>query len=506
MKKSLFVLLALVAILALALTACGGNETPAPEQPAEEAPAEEAPAEEAPAEEAPAEETPAEEAPAEGEKVQIRWFVGLGTGTDPEQVTIEEALVEAFNASHDNIELVLEVIPYESSYDTLATEIASGEGPDIIGPVGWGGSNAFYGQWLDLTPLVESTNYDLGQFDPALVEMYQTEEGLVGLPFAVFPAAVFYNTTLFDEAGLNYLPAEYGEKYTMPDGTEVEWDWDALTEVARILTVDINGNDATSPDFDATQVVQYGYHPIWSGHPNYLGAFYGAAALYEGEAGNYTAVIPDHWKVAWDWWYNGIWGDQPFIPNGAVAESPEYGSSNTFASGKIGMGITNLWYTCCLDEFADAGYEFQFGILPSYNGEVHGRVDADTFRIWKGTQHPEEAFEVLTYLIGPEGVEPLIVGDGETPGAYGAFPALPEYQQAFIDSKSAQYPFVTTWDTIIAGNAYPDVPSAEGYMPNWNEAWDRIGTFGDLMNNTEDLDLEAEIQTLQDDLTTIFNK
>ena len=137
---------------------------------------------------------------------------------------------------------------------------------------------------------------------------------------------------------------------------------------------------------------------------------------------------------------------------------------------------------------------------------MHGRVDADTFRIWKGTKHPAEAFQVLTYLIGPGGVEPLVVGTKEKPGAYGAFPALPAYQKSFIDSKSAQYPYVTTWDTIIAGNAYPDVPSAEGYMPNWNEAWSRMNTFYDLMNNTEGLDLDKEIATLEADLTVIFNK
>jgi len=438
--------------------------------------------------------------------VQIRWYVGLGTGTDPNQVTIEEAVVAAFNETHDDIELVLEVVPYDSAKDTLATQISAGAGPDIVGPVGWGGSNAFYGQWLDLTDYIEGADYDTSVFDPALVEMYQDEEGQMGLPFAVFPAAVFYNTTLFDEAGLNYIPAEYGEMYVMPDGTEVEWDYDAMTEVAKMLTLDINGNNALSEEFDKTQIVQYGYHPIWSGHPAYVGAYYGATPLYEGEEGAYTAVIPDFWKTAWQWWYDGIWGDEPYIPNAAVAGSPEFGSSNTFGSGKVGMGITNLWYTCCLGDLAGAGFEFQFGILPSYNGAPHGRVDADTFRIWKGTAHPEEAFEVLTYLIGPDGVGPLIVGVNGEPGAYGAFPALPEFQQTFIDAKTVQYPFVTTWDTIIAGNAYPDVPSAEGYMPNWNEAWNRIQTFGDLMNNTEGLDLEAEIDALITDLGVIFNK
>ncbi len=538
MKKTIFLLIALLAVAVFSLAACGGaapTAAPAPtEAPAAqptEAPAAaptEAPTEvptvaptEAPtvAPEPTATLTPAEqaainaaeakakaEAAAKAGKVPIRWFVGLGTGTDANQVPIEQAVVDAFNASQDKIEVVLEVIPYDSAKDTLATQISAGAGPDIIGPVGWGGSNAFYGQWLDLTEQIKASNYDLTQFDPALVKMYQTEEGQVGLPFAVFPAAVFFNNKLFDEAGLNYPPAKYGDKYVMPDGSEVEWSWEVVTEIAKLLTVDKNGNDATSAEFDKAQIVQYGYHPIWSGNPPYVGTYWTPSAIYTGEKGAYKAVLPDAWKAAWKWWYNGIWGDQPFIPKGAVVQSPEFGTGNTFQTGKIAMGVTNLWYTCCLGDIAKNGGEFQFGTLPTYQGKVHGRVDADTFRIWKGTQHPKEAFEVLKFLIGAEGVEPLIVGTKDTPGAYGAFPALPAYQKAFIDAKSAQYPFVNTWDTIIAGNAYPDVPSAEGYMPNWNEAWSRMNTFYDLMNNTEGLDMDKEMATLEADLTVIFNK
>ena len=40
--------------------------------------------------------------------------------------------------------------PYQPARDALSIEIASGNGPDIVGPVGIGGAEAFHGQWLDL--------------------------------------------------------------------------------------------------------------------------------------------------------------------------------------------------------------------------------------------------------------------------------------------------------------------------------------------------------------------
>ena len=483
MKKLLYVL-SLLIIASMILAACGGGAPTA------------APAAEEPAAEAPAAEPP----PAASEKVQIRWFVGLGTGTDPPQVATQEEVVEDFNASQDRIELVLEIVPYDSARDTLSTQIASGAGPDIVGPVGWGGSNDFFGQWLDITPYLG--DFDLSVFDPALVEFYQTEEGQVGLPFAVFPGAMYFVPAMFDEAGLNYPPQVYGEKYVWPDGTEADWNWETITDVAKQLTVDVNGLNSTEEGFDRTQIVQVGYSPQWQSVQS-VGTFYGGAAkLYSGEAvGSYESTIPDSWKEGWQWYYDGMWGDQPFIATGPLSGAPEFGNGNVFNTGKAAMGLTQTWYTCCLGDLRDAGTEFQMGIQPiGANGEVAGRVDADTFRILKTTQHPDEAFEVLAYLITTGGDKLLPV--------YGAMPAIADKTDDFFTLKSEEYPFVTdeSWNVFIQGLAYPDAPSSEQYQPNSIKANNRFATFFDLMNNTEDLDFDAEFQKLVDDINAIYNE
>ena len=485
MKKQLYVLVALLVAATMILTACGAPATVAP----------------APATAAPATAVPG--------KVLIRWSIGIGTGADPTQVPIEASVVSDFNKSQDKIFLAMEVIPNASARDTISTEIAAGAGPDIVGPVGWVGSNAFAGQWLDIAPYLASTKYDTTKFEAALVKSYQTEQGTVGLPFAVYPSAIYFNTGLFTEAGLSPLPAKYGDQYKMPDGTMVDWNWDNLTKVAKLLTIDSAGKHSGQAGFDATKIVQYGFSFQWEGHAEYWGAFMsngGQMLVPGGSKGSFAAKIPESWKTAWKWVYDGMWGAEPYIPTGAVEGGADFDTGNSFASGKIGMADMPSWYLCCVGDLTKAGGKFDFGTLPiSLDGKVAGRTDADTFRIWKGSKHPAEAFTVLAYLIDT-GINKLVVGTPETKPAYGAIPSQTTLRGPWLAAQKAAFPFVTNWDVLVAGLNYGDVPSAEAYQPNMNESWARTGTFTSLLQNTKGLDLAAQEATLESDLTTIYNK
>ena len=447
--------------------------------------------------------TPYPLATAEAGRVQIRWYIGLGTGTDPAQLPIEQSVVDDFNVSQSKIQLILEVVPSASARSTLAAEIASGKGPDLVGPVGWAASNDFYGEWADLAPLIQANHFDTRIFDKSLVNMYQTDQGQVGLPFAVSPFALEYNTDLFDEAGLAYPPATYGQQYTTADGTPVDWSWNTLAKVAQLLTLDKNGRNSTEPGFDKSHIVQYGFSWGSENQPEYWGAFYRAGSELGagGARGNYLATIPQPWKDAWQWTYNGIWGPQPYIADHAVEQSAAFGGGNPFDSGKIAMTLAPSETLCCLRELKT----WDFAAMPTYNGYVGGRVDADTFFILKTTQHLNEAFQAMVYL-ETTGVQKLITGTASTPPAYDSVTAISSARQAFLTAKEAQFPWVKNFNTLLAGLQYPDHPSAEVWVPNFNEAWDRNRTFGNLLTTTAGLDLAKEEATLASDLTVIYNK
>ncbi len=77
------------------------------------------------------------------EKIVVNWFCCLGTGDNPEQQEAQNQVVADFNASQSEIELVITVVDFDVSRDTFSTLLAAGTPPDIVGPVGVGGSNDY---------------------------------------------------------------------------------------------------------------------------------------------------------------------------------------------------------------------------------------------------------------------------------------------------------------------------------------------------------------------------
>jgi multiple sugar transport system substrate-binding protein len=393
-------------------------------------------------------------ASAEG-RVTIRWFVGLGTGSQAEQIARQEALVEQFNNSQDEILLVAEFVDNNVAKDTLTTQIAGGNAPDIVGPVGREGANAFQGEYLDLEPLVEQHGFDLSQYDEAQVEVWREADGsLTSLPFASYPSMIFYNKELFDEAGLAYPPQEYGEPYA--DGEP--WDMDKLTELATILTVDANGNDATSAEFDKASVEQWGFVHQWVAAPRAQGTFFGAGSLVGADG---TAEVPAHWLAEWTW-YHDLVHDVGAAPSQQHIDS-ELLNDNAFNSGRVAMANTHLWYTCCLfDDAGEARTWFDVAVMPEYQGNVTSKLHADTFRILKSTAHPDEAFRVLMWMLDDAALDLLTV--------YGAMPARLDLQDSYLGRLDEQFTQGVNWQVAIDGLAYPDIPSHEEYMPNFLES------------------------------------
>lgn len=473
MRRSVLTVTTLVVVAGILAAACATpapTPTPVPPTPTEAA---------APTATPPKAPTPTPKV----EKVKLRWFIGLGTGTNPEQQDVQKKVVEEFNASQDEIELVLEVVANEVAFDTLKTEIAGGNPPDIIGPVGIRGTNEFPGIWLPLDKYLK--DYDLSDYEPTALDAWKGAEGLIGLPIGVYPSFIYYNKDLFDEAGIPYPPHAFGEKYADGD----EWNIEKLEEIALKLTVDANGKDATDPKFNPEKIVQFGFHFQWT-DPRGWATMFGAGNFFKEEGGKYVAYVPDHWREAFKWYYDAMW-KKYFAPNGPYQQSDLLAAGNPFNSGNVAMAHCHLWYTCCLGDVPN----WDIAVVPSYKGKYTAKLHTDMIGVYKDTKYPEQAVKALWYLAhSPDLLE-----------VWGAMPPIKALQDQFFQRLDKKYPG-RDWKVAVESLKYIDVPNHEAWMPNFSEADDRVKEFQSLMETTPGLDVDAALKELVSDLQAIFEE
>jgi multiple sugar transport system substrate-binding protein len=423
----------------------------------------------------------------------VTWFIGLGAGTQPVNIPIEQAFADAYNASQSDVYLSLNIVPNTNAAAVLKTELAAGTGPDIIGPVGVEGLNIFRDQLLDLAPIIQSTGYKFNGVSDDLVNFFKLGENgaTIGVPYAVYPSFLFYNKDLFDEAGLPYLPTKVGDTYQGKP-----WDIDALRDVSMKLTVDKNGNDATSADFDPNSIVQWGFDSQYQDNSARAeDAFFGAGPFLA--ADGKTAVIPDYVKQGETWFNDGVWKDH-FIPTNDEINSDLLGKGGEFGSGNLAIDEGHTWFTCCVaPPTGTKQFNFGFAINPLVNGTITSPLHADTFSILSSSKNPDAAFKALTAMIA----SPDLLT------TYGAMPADSTKQAAWEKSIDAGFPGITLdWSVPEAMLAYPDVPNHQSWLPNYAEAKAAFQAFQNKYRTTSGLDMNAEFATLQQTLQGIFDK
>jgi multiple sugar transport system substrate-binding protein len=431
----------------------------------------------------------------------IRWFVGLGTGERPEHIGVEQAVVDAFNAAHDpdspdyvagNTDVVLSLEIYRNAvaYDTLATQIATGNAPDIIGPIGIRALQSFGDQLLDLSSYITSSGADLSEIPQSLIDVYQVDDKQIGIPMAVYPSFIYYNKNHFKEAGLPEPPHKTGEQY---DGKP--WNWATVADLAKKLTVDAAGADATSSDFDPANIVQYGLDAQWTENDarawSTVFGGSGSAVAVDGA----TAQWPDNWRQGLEYYYDGVWNGH-FIPNKAAVDGMAGG--NTFQSGQIAMDVVHLWYTCCVypAEGTPPVTDWDIAVVPEGpDGKTTSKLHADTIGILATTQHPDLAFEVLQFLSASP----------ELTQVWGAMPARASAQDAFFESLDERFaPLEIDWQVARDMLANPDVPSHEAFMPDFPRADAANKALGSKLWTTPGLSLDTEIDGLVTELNGIF--
>jgi multiple sugar transport system substrate-binding protein len=436
--------------------------------------------------------------------VTLRWFVGLGSGTQPDQIEAEKAFVTRYNRDHPcAMPIKLEIVPNTNAIDELKTEIASGNAPDIIGPVGIAGRHTFEGLFLDHTTWAGRFHTDLSEFEPAALDLLRQSDGgrLGGLPYSIYPGVIAYNKDLFAAAGLPEPPHRVGELYRGQ-----EWTWDTLATVAKQLTVDKNARNAAETGFDPNNIVKYGLDFGYADARRMASCFAGGSlpVLRLGSWGNYyEAEIPPAWAHAWNWYHDAMW-KYHFAVDGNALQSkllllgPDL---NAFQSGAAAMETTWPWE---IETFGTYGSRSSFkswdlAVMPSYEGRTSSPLDMDTFSVLSSSKNPDEAYQAMLAIMADPGLRAV----------YGGLPARISERDAHFASLDASLAKVfpgnqVDWSVVNEMAGYAAVPSHESNMPNYQQSVEDLAVFYEKLRTDRNLDVTAELTKLQQRLTLDF--
>ncbi len=204
MKKVLIFTLVLSFVVSMLFvgTSCKAEE--AAEEPAEEA-AEEPAEEEA---EEPEAEEPAEE-PAEAEPVTITWW---HIQTEESQGEYWQDLADRFMADNPHVTIEITVLENENFKAKMTTVMQTGEVPDLFQSWGGGTMNAQADAGL-----LRGITADLAEdgfadtISPGALGVYSYDGKNYGVPRDMGMVGIFYNTELFEQAGVEAPIATWTE-------------------------------------------------------------------------------------------------------------------------------------------------------------------------------------------------------------------------------------------------------------------------------------------------------
>lgn len=349
MKKSLYVLFALMLVMAMVLSACGQAATPA------------APDDVTPATEAAVDATaaPTEEAA----PVTISFW-----SRDSDQALVE-GLVNQWNASHNN-QIEVTIIPASDFITKFGTAVAGGAAPDLIAiDLIYVPAFAAAEQMTDITDMANSLPY-FDKLSPSHVRLATYDNKIYGLPFSAEGSVLVYNKELYRQAGL--------------DPEKAPTTWDEIYQDAKKITALGNDNYGFYFSGACSGCNAFTFTPlIWASGGDVLSADYSQATLTD------PAV-----KAALDF-YKKMW-DEKLIPPGAQADNgTSFGS--VFSTGKIGIMGTGVFQISNLKtNFPDI--DFGIAPLPGQNGGASSFAGGDSIGIPAGSKYTKEAFEFLTWV------------------------------------------------------------------------------------------------------------
>lgn len=302
--------------------------------------------------------------PSASTKVTVK-LSGWG-GNQVEQKLLKQVLQD-FEAQHPKIQVKYEVIS-DQYMDVIKTRLVGEAAPDV-----------FYLDALEapffmsqdvLEPLDAyiTPEFDLADFETNLLNSFKYQNQIYGFPKDYSTLSLFYNKKAFATAGLNTPPTT----------------WEELRSYSRQLTGKLN---------------KYGFGEI----PELARQAYKIKAF-----GGQIIGKNDYATFASE---PGLQGLQLVIDqyqkDRSSAQKSDVGTSSgseMFGQGKVAMVIEGNWAIPYLND-TFPNLEFATAELPTINSKKNTMVFTVAYVMNKQAKHKAEAWELISYLTGKQGMQ-----------------------------------------------------------------------------------------------------
>lgn len=287
-------------------------------------------------------------------KVDLRF----ATWDSGDTVTLQQSLVDEFNASQDEIEVTLEA--YGGDYDTKVTAgMGAKDAPDVM--YMWNFPE-YSGALEPLNSYIEKEDASFkDNFYEALWSYNSVGDEIYGLPVGYTTHVLYYNKDLFDQKGIPYPTSD--------------WTWEDLQETSKQLTD--TENKVSGFAFNAKPGPYEFEMYLW-----------GNNASYVDEDGNLAGSVDSEQTVeVFEMFQN--------MEKEGYAIASEGSGLDEMKSGNAAMFIHGAW---SIDPLAEAGVNYGVVEIPSFEGgQGVSVVNSSGISISKDSEHKDEAFEFIKF-------------------------------------------------------------------------------------------------------------
>jgi len=296
-------------------------------------------------------------------------------------------VLDNYQEANPGVAIEIEHYAFGDYNQKIPLELAAGAGPDVLATVDLIAPQLIKsGTALDLTDYFATYQTDVGKdieelYFPAALDIFSRADKLYSVPYYVDPSFMWINKGLFDEAGLAYPTAE--------------WTWDEFHDLAKQLTVDDSGNNATSADFNPDAITQWGM----ATHTSYWDSWVKANGSSPWNEDETASNLLDPKCVEALTLIGQLSWDRVTLSAGMERMVGAEAGYFAFGTGRVAMCFNASWLMGYLGEVDPMVQVIPLGP----NGTEHGsRLHSGGYTLNAATKHPEEAFAFATFFAGSE--------------------------------------------------------------------------------------------------------